>query len=306
MAVREVTTASVPQGFVPDAEAPAVPQGFAPDTAEQYGPARSAVNAHGVLGGALRDTFGEKDRPGTKTPLGVVLKPENAGEFAVREMVAAPLWGASLPLRIGAMGAMGAATAAAEGGDAKSMGINALIDMLVAGVTEGVMGTAGKAAGRYATKSVREAVEALRSRLPTGRWFNIPALSNARMTMDEVLTALDSVRTKGPTYQQARQEFANELTRLDAQRVTGPKPYAGQLFRERTSKEATTTGRTAATAEKALTAPAARAAADVAATTPASDQPGDLPIGAVPIMGAIGGIDDAWRWLQRVGPRMIP
>src|SRR5207247_1840544 len=121
----------------------------------------------------------------------------------------------------------------------------------------------------WATRAPTEALTALRARLPAGQWMNVPSISGAKMTADEAIDELK--RLTGNEYRQARDEIASELSRLDKQRVTGPKPVAGTVFKQRTSPErftppaepsGSTMERVAAKAADGLKSPVARAAAD--------------------------------------------
>jgi hypothetical protein len=129
----------------------------------------------------------------------------------------------------------------------------AMIDAIVSGLTEGAV-SAGANLGiekpvklglkewgapargfEWATKAPEKALDLLSSRLPPGRWLNVPSLSGQPMTAQEAVKALS--KTEGLAYRQARAEIAHEMSRLDAQRVTGPRPLAGPIFKEATAKQ---------------------------------------------------------------------
>ena len=123
-----------------------------------------------ILGGAVADTLGLSERPGavpltgtpgTKTPLGVVLKPEGVAEHLTSMAVQAPLVAAGGGLataarvpaalgRIAASGALGGAEGAATGVGA---GPGAAL-----GTVSGALGEAG---GKVLPKAVRAAAKKL-------------------------------------------------------------------------------------------------------------------------------------------------
>jgi hypothetical protein len=258
-----------------------------------------------ILGGALADTFGVSGRPGaapltgtpgTKTPLGVILKPEGALEHAASMAVQAPLVAAGGALagaarvapavgRIAASGAFGGAQAAAEG---RAVGWGMLVDAAVAGLTEGA-GTivtklpkvglealaeglrTSRSAFEWATKAPGVAWEALKARFPNAKVI-IPSLDPAKkITLEEAVERL--AKLEGAAYQQARSEIVHWMNKLDLQKMMGgPPPRAGHLFRERTSKErfaprrGTTLERLAGTLVRPEVQAGGRAGADAAAT----------------------------------------
>ncbi len=263
---------------------------LAPKAAAKTAPATEEP----ILPGAVKDVLGVSGRPGavpltgapgTKTPLGVVLKPEGALERLTQAAVTTPailaggealgVLGAPAALgRIAASGLIGGAEAKAQG---RSFGYGALLDAIVAGMTEGA-GTAlmkapkvgaealadpimrARAALRYATEAPDKALAGLRARLPKGAWLNVPSLSKSRLTVDDAVAKL--AKMEGNAYQQARAEIASEMNRLDVQRVTGPKPLAGAVFKHETSPERFTPRSTALqrVAEQVATLPREQAA----------------------------------------------
>lgn len=271
---------------------------------EKYGPAREQSS-----GNAVTDTLGLSGRQGARTPVGVVLRPQNVGELMTREAVLAPLTAASLPVRIGAQAGLGAVERLTDGKGLGAAGWGALIDGAVAGLTEAVLGKVGGKIAEHAKPlrafesaktALGEALDAISARLPKGKWMRVPSISGGKMTADEAVQELAKLR--GAEYKQAREEIANELSRLDAQRITGPKPVAGTVFKQRTSPDLFEPGkersrRAAGAVSDAVNSRPARAIADTAATTPIDDSTG-VPIGAVPIMGAIERGGDAWHWLK--------
>ncbi len=239
-------------------------------------PAKPPDDQHGVAVGAVLDTLGLTNRPGavpltgapgTKTPLGVVLNPEGVLERATSLAVTVPatyaggalVHAARVPAalgRIATSGILGGAGAASRG---ESIGWGAAIDAAVAAITEGT--------GAYAAKGLKplgEAFEAIKSRLPPGKWINAPSLASGKMTAEEAVKKLSKLR--GEAYQQARAELASEFNRLDKQIIAGPRPLAGSAFKMRTNPTRSAYQRVA---EHALTgewAPGVKSLADAAAT----------------------------------------
>lgn len=261
---KEYFGAGLPPGFVPlppKGEAPreesARPPGFQevkpPWKGDKY--SDEASESRGILPGAIMDTLGLTDRPGADTPVRVVTKPETFAESLIPAAIAAPLIYAggagagamgvpALAGRIATSGAIGAGQSAARGDDLSKMGLAGLLDAAVSGLTEGVGGAATKAVGKlagparafeYATEAPSKALDFLRARLPAGKWINAPSIDSAKMTVDEAVKKLSTM--SGKAYEVARKELASELSRLDAQSVTGPKPLAGQVFKDQTSKQ---------------------------------------------------------------------
>lgn len=284
-----------------------------------------------IVRGAIGDLVKSGDRPGavpltgapgTKTPLGVVLKPEGALERGVSMAVTAPAMyaipGGALG-RVAGAALMGGGTAAASGQPLGEAGWQAALDGAVAGLTEGAMASGSKvlkegiphvvrggapaAAFRYATEAPGKAYEAIKARLPAGKWVNAPALGAARLTVKEAVDKLATLT--GKAYEQARAELAHEMNRLDVQRVTGPKPLAGQVFKGRTSDarfEPPRSAKLADVAGRAVGSRGAKATADAASTQEVEDGiPAGL-LGALAVAGAPGAIS------ERVMPaaRMLP
>lgn len=257
----------LPAGFTPVKD---IPAGFTPvrDSAAPKAPTPKADN-HGVIVGGVLDTLGMTDRPGavpltgnaqTKTPLGVVLKPEGIAEGAIREAVLAPLTAKSLPARLAITAGLGGAEQLASGKGLEAAGYGALLDAIVAGTMEGAMGAGRLAAGavgtgarklareyldgqdaaaaakrgfEWATKAPSEALDALRARFPGAKVF-IPSIDpKAKITLDEAVQSLSQMT--GNAYKQARAEIAYWMNTLDKQKV--PKPKAGQVFKASTSPE---------------------------------------------------------------------
>lgn len=274
-----------------------------------------------ILTGAVADTFSASDRPGAKTSLQVLTQPEGVGEHLIQAAVTAPtiaLGGAgagaiapqalkaAAPVagRIATAAGLGAADAAAQGGDPT---VGAVLDAAVAGVLEGGAGLAGKGLAKvgkaarafdWATVAPQRALDALRSRLPTGKWLNVPSLASAKLTVEEAVEALS--KKTGAQYQQARAELASEISRLDVQRVTGPKPLAGQVFKMRTAEERfepSLLSRVAEAGRSFLGSGATRAGAETLATEDVGDP--SIPVGVV--AGAYG-----LPWALQQAKRLIP
>lgn len=310
--------ADLPAGFRPVTE---IPSGFAPVLVKSTAPkATPKGDTHGVVSGAVLDTLGLTDRPGavpltgtatTKTPLGVVLKPEGLGEAAVREAVLAPATATSLPGRLAISAGLGAAEQLASGKGLGEAGYAALLDAVTAGTFEAALGVGGAVAKKvakpllearevaagaqrafeWATAAPGEALAALRSRFPGARVL-IPSIDKtAKITLDAAAERLSALT--GNAYKQARAEIADWMNRLDKQRT--PKPRAGSVFKEFTSKErypprampsGTPQQRAASAVADVAGAPVVRGAVDVAATTPMDEE--GTPVGLVPASALAG------------------
>lgn len=239
--------------------------------------------------GAWADTFGLSDRPGAvritsnkpgeKTPLGVVVNPQGPLERATSLAVTVPAY-SMMPGgpagRIALSGAMGALGGASRGKSLSGMGWDALLDMAITGLTEGL----GRGASRYfgkrsyafdkATDAPREALAEIRHRLTgpfAGRWMNVPSVSRANLTPDEAISALSQL--EGKTYQVARAEIIDQLKSADR--------LAPKLFGSMTSPARFDPGVLSKAARHGL--PQAQGALDALATHPVSGVPA----------GAVGG-----------------
>lgn len=306
-----------------------IPDGVDPETAAKtidahfmklgiYGaPTANTAPPEGesVLGGALKDTFG-MGRAGAKTPLDVILKPgsgteefpyqraaEHAASAAVQIPAIAATGGAGaavgVPAAVGRVAAgtgVSMAKQALEGKDPLS--IKTLIDAAVAGGSEMVPGIIRRPLSKLgeAARGPYEALQALASRLPaTGKYLNVPSLSNVQLSVQEAIAKL--AKTSGAKWQQAREELANEFTRLDAQRLTGPAPFAGEVLKQMTPAKASQFSQLAEAANAGLRNPAARAGLDVAAA--------HEPIPGVPAgLFAIPAVGSLLRQTPVVGPMM--
>jgi len=202
---------------------------------------------------------------------------------------------AAMPPGLGALGRI--ATSAGIGG-ARSLvehgmsdaGLTTLLDAAVAGVSEGMLGGAGKLASKlgksvrgfdYATSAPGKALDLLRDRVLGGK-FVIPSFGADKITIDEAVKKLASMT--GPAYRVARDEIAAVLKRIDTNKMQGlPGKSAGRIFLDETSKKRfgapSTFAEVANAAGKALKSPVTRGAADVAVTSPMDDERSGIPIG---------------------------
>lgn len=254
---------------------PTLPKSFTPDVPASFTPDATPEKPLG------QRPFSEVRKAMLTPPTGareVLALPLIAGSGGAAAAVGVP----AVAGRIAASGALGAAQSLARGEGLGEMGWHGLLDAIVAGVTEGAVSAIARPGGRllgkagaasrafdWATKAPGEALEAIRARLPAGKWLNVPSLSSAKLTVQEAVDKLATMT--GNDYQLARQELASELNRLDVQAVTGPKPLAGKVFKDRTSADRFVPSgfsRVAEAARKALTGPTGRAVADTAAITP--------------------------------------
>lgn len=224
-------------------------------------------DGRGVIGGAVMDTLGLTDRPGADTPKRVLTKPETFGESLIAPAIMAPaiMYGGTgaaamgLPAlagRIAASGALGAAQSAWRGDDAATVGTHGAMDAAVSGLTEGLGGVAAKAAGKvakpltkaieenqgmqrgfkYATDAVDKAYDAVKGRIPPGKWFTLPSVSNAKMTAQEAFDALRNA--EGDSYRIIREDIQKNLDRLDSLGRKGANfaaSSAGRVFKMLTS-----------------------------------------------------------------------
>lgn len=230
--------------------------------------------------------------PEIKSPLDVMLKPEGALEtVASIPLNAAVLGGAGtlakaagVPALVGKMAAgagIGAGQAAEEG---KPMGMAALLDAALVGAGEGVAGVAGKYLGKAARgfeggeQKIRDAFAAIADRLPRGAKFNVPSLSNARLTVQEMAEKLLSAR--GADFKQALKEIRSVFNATDKQMLAGgPRPGAGQVFVDRAPKYRRDPSSLSVLAEKV--APVAGTALSAQAITPVQG----VPLGAMEAAG---------------------
>ena len=331
--------------FVPDA--PLGSPSFIPDEGgaitQEPASRTTPSDTHGPILGGILDTLGVTGRPGARTPADVLLRPEGLAEHAAQLAVTIPatyLSGAGLgalatkvlpavagaaPVigRVAASAGMGGAEAAARG-DSPTMG--ALIDGVIAALTEGAVSKVssgaklpliGKVEGlmergaparayKWATEAVKEALEPVRARLPKAARLNIPSVSKTPITVDEAVKTLGTL--EGDAYQQALQEIKNEMNRLDIQKwiatlsgefVKGPRPYAGTVYGRSVSPERfapPTSAKVAEAVRPVVTSPGARSLADIG-TTQKLD--GGLPAGALPLLWG----EQSLGWL---GERLHP
>ncbi len=221
-------------------------------------------------------------------------------------------------------GAIGATRAATEG---RNVPMEALIDAAVTVGTEGLVSGAkaapwvGLDALGYAargfkggTRRIDAALEAIKARLPAGKWVDVPVLSKAKLTVEETIEKLKALR--GDDYKQALAEIKGAFNKLDMQgkaRVagtsateSGPKPWAGDVFKLRAPKyrrDPSGFSEFANRVTPALTGATTRSAADAALL--ADPLGGGLPVGGV--AGAIAGEQMGFGALARHAlPMMLP
>jgi len=244
--------------------------------------------------GGIADTLGLTNRPGARTPKDVITNPRGLEHVARAALVAPAVYfggralapaAAGVGLGTGAIAGNIAAAGAVGAGEAALRGDNALyagiLDAIVAGLTEGTISGvsslpkiglkelgAPARAFKWATEAPGKALDAIAARLPSGKWFNVPSLSSKPLSVKDAVDKLKDL--EGLPYQQARAELANEMTRLDMQRISGPKPFAGQVFKAGTSKERYQSpglgrAKAAEAVRGVVETPATRAAADALA-----------------------------------------
>jgi hypothetical protein len=235
--------------------------------------------------------------------------------------IASPALG--LMWRVGAQAGAGAIKSAAKG---ENPLWGSFVDALVTGATEALLALIPGAAripkltrsvGEMAEKvrstrageasvapRVQEAIDLVKSKLPKGAWLNIPALdSTKKLTLDEATRLMKAPGLRDEQFQIAREQFKNELNRLDITRVTGPKPYAGSIFGKFAPKEhfqyrPTVAERVAEQVVKGTESPALRGLADTLTTTDVGGPGGTLPIGAIaPLAG--------WENLKGLAGRLM-
>lgn len=196
--------------------------------------------------------------------------------------------------RSGAMAGLGAGEAAAKGADATArgtmtggaaLGAETLLSLIprakIPWLTRSIKDLAEEAgswktAYKKATEAIGSAFDAVKDRIPKGKWLNVPTIDKAkRLTPTEAQRGLEKL--EGLDYEQARKEIIAELTRLDIRNIPkrlgggGPRPYAGQAFEMRTRPQRFTPPlqpghKFGELAAAALGAPGTRTAADVAAS----------------------------------------
>lgn len=282
--------AAVPEGFIPDA-----PEGFSADAPAKSGPKLGELGGReGSLGGdimtlgkqAVAKTAGLPARA-ARLMTGID-KPQSAEDIAIMAVAGTPVVGgagaagAALASRIGALpGALPAAARVAASG-----ALGGLQDGVPGAALGAIGGTLAEGAGtalrRIAQRVLGDPVEigtSLRNiyrgllspgAKGSGKWFDVPALSSAKLTFEEALTGLS--RATGKTWNEARDQIAATLTKLDPQKA------AGQAFLETTATRA----RLAAGARNAAAAPTTQAALDATLAEPDASMVAQGAIGALP------------------------
>lgn len=155
----------------------------------------------------------------------------------------------------------------------------------------------------YASKAPMQAYEAIKDRVPKGKWMFVPTI-NPKQAITAKEAAEGLAKLERLDYEAARKEIKAELDRLDVWRAglpgrpgRGPRPYAGSAFETRTSAtrfEPSDVAKRGAATAQAMKSPLTRMAADVGAT--GEDIEG-VPRGALPFMMGTGSLKDlAARW----------
>ena len=298
---------TAPPGFVPDA-----PPGFVPDAApttqestlgkvgriakEELGkvPGRIAEDVKGIASG-ITDPKMSTVLPLTLGPgAGVVSR---VGSVAMGRMLDEPKGtaGENLATAGKAIGTAGLWEAA--------LGIGPKLGLSKLGVPS--LESLAKRVGafRYATEAPLAAYNAIKDRVPKGKWMFVPTI-NPKAPITALEAAEGLAKLERLDYEAARKEIVQELNRLDMRRAglpqlkaKGPRPYAGSGFETRTSPErfapSDVSKRGAAVAE-ALKSPLSRIAADVGAT----EEVEGVPVGALPfLMGSESLKSMAHKWL---------
>jgi hypothetical protein len=193
-------------------------------------------------------------------------------------------------------GAIGGVESGSVGRGAADAGIAAVFEGILSGVTHAkipkmtssLSDLAGRVAGRRAqferaTDAVDAAFDAIASRLPSGKFLYVPALSAKKMSADEARAALK--KAEGATYDAARKQLFAELKELDKRAATAPSigqnlytapEFASQTLKKRFQPPASGGERMAEKALEALGSPGTRAAVDVAATEDVGGVPAGL------------------------------
>jgi hypothetical protein len=161
----------------------------------------------------------------------------------------------------------------------------------------------------HATEAPMKAYEAIKDRVPPGKWMFIPTINPKQaITAKEAAEGLSKLQYL--EYETARKEIKAELDRLDIWRGglagkpnKGPRPYAGFTFEQKTEPRRfrpSQLSRGGAEVAGALKSPATRMATDVAAT---EEGPGGIPLGTIPFipfLEAGGNLKDyARHWIHR-------
>lgn len=286
--------------FIPEGER--APARFTPDQSAAAGIPTSAPFSLARAGESLAKTG--------RVALGLD-EPQSLADLALQVMGTGKVIGAGgaalrgatgLPAALGRIlsaGGLGAGQAAAQGRDVTW---GAMLDGIVAGLTEG--GAALAKGGRipftklslkdagapargfeYASRAPREALDLIRSRLPSGAWVQAPTISATPMTPEQAVRRLADMT--GREYQMAREEIAREFSRF-----SGGDPKAGEWFRQFTSESrfpASGAAELAERARRALDEAPLRGGLDALMTA----DKGGVPLGALGLSAlgdSLGGI----------------
>lgn len=160
-------------------------------------------------------------------------------------------------------------------------------------------------AHQWATEAPMQAYEAIKDRVPPGKWLFVPTINpKGAITAKEAAQKLGKL--SGLDYEAARKEIKFELDRLDIWKAglpdvpnKGPRPYAGASFETRTSPyrvEPSAASRMGSNVAAGVRSPFARTAADIVAAQPNEDT--GIPQGAIPpIVLGESLMNMAQRWL---------
>lgn len=243
--------------------------------------------------------------------------------------------------RVGAQTAAGGIRSASKG---ENPLWGAFVDALVTGASEGLMALVpGLAKVPKVTRSLGEmaekvrstrageasvaprigkAVDLIRKQLPTKPFLNVPALDKTKLlTLDEAAKALQAKGLTGEQFQIARAQLVHALNEAEktgaAQgvRLAGQpaptKPYAGSIFGKFAPKEhyiyrPTGAEQVAEDVVGGLASSAGRSLADIAANTDVGGESGNMPLGAVPILKGLSGLQSGATTLKGLAGRIIP
>lgn len=211
--------------------------------------------------------------------------------------------------RIAMSGALGGGKALAEGKGGERAATEGALDAGAAGVAEAALGavtrgvkipgigkigidaiaeplTNARRGFEYYTGELRHALDLVKNRLPKGAWLNVPALSNARLTVEQAIEGL--VQSTGNTYKLALAQMASQLNDAERTLVRNqvkniPRPYAGSVLKSnapdvRFRYEGTGAQKAADVTARGLRDNVARSAADAGST---ADTEVGLPAGVV-------------------------
>lgn len=274
--------------FTPDAPAKATPKG----------------DDHGVMMGSLLDTVGLTERPGKttmltnkpgqKTPLGVVVNPKDPEDYLASLGVTIPAY-MGMPFgalgRTALAGTQGAGRAASEGQGAGGMSRQAIIDAIVNMATEGVGGAirstgvgipgVGRIPGlheagaparafKHATEAPAAALDAIKPRLLNAKIMVPTITGGTKESVEDVVKKL--AKLEGASYTEALEQLRHALNGIDKAAQQGASTRAGDMFVGRVSPQR-------------FTPPKGATRADAADRGLATLQPAIDAVAATPIKG---------------------